>query len=136
MLLVPSNVAISDCELVECDQTQYFHKKNVKYEGIVPNDKGTHPFLLECCGLEYFESNRSVKELATDIFKAYNEVINSTQYKQKKIKPDMVGFYISNQLSILCNWDKTDEVYPHMRMEAIGGFSLPKVKIMDMVDDL
>ena len=41
IMLVPSHVAISDCELVECDQSLYFHKKTVKYEGIIPKDKGS-----------------------------------------------------------------------------------------------
>ena len=123
MLLVPSNVAITDCELVECDQTQYFHKKAVKYEGIVPNQKGKHPYLLQCCGLEYFESSKTIEAIAKDIYKAYNFV-----NLNMNIKTDMVGFYISNYLSDVCGWHKTDEVYPHMRQEAIGAFSLPKLK--------
>ena len=123
MLLVPSNVAITDCELVECDQTQYFHKKAVKYEGIVPNQKGKHPYLLQCCGLAYFESDKSIKELADDIAEAYTKV-----KAVKTIKPDMVSLNIFHYLIANCSWDMTDEVYPHMRTQAIGAFSLPKLK--------
>lgn len=123
MLMLPSKVAITDCELIECDQSLYFHNNKVKYEGIVPKDKGKHPYLLECCGLEYFESSKSIDELANDIAEAYKFVLS-----HKEVKPDRIGFHISNYLSEHFDWEKTDEVYPHMRQQAIGGFSLPKVK--------
>ena len=123
MLMLPSKVAITDCELIECDQSLYFHNNKVKYEGIVPKDKGKQPYLLECCGLEYFESDKTIEEIANEIFNAYTIVM-----KNKSLDADMIGFHISNYLSEHYDWDKTDEVYPHMRQQAIGGFSLPKLK--------
>jgi len=88
--------------------------ENVKYVGCTPA-KGANAYLLNFCGLEYFRTNRSPEHIALEIQKVVDEVTASNP------KEDMFGFHVSSRLhDILCH---TDEVYPHMRSEAIGTFS-------------
>jgi hypothetical protein len=88
--------------------------ENVKYLGCTPA-KGTNAYLLNFCGLEYFRTDRTPEAIALEIQKVVDEVLASDP------KDAMFGFNVSSRLhDILYH---TDEVYPHMRSEAIGTFS-------------
>lgn len=88
--------------------------ENVKYVGCTPK-KGANAYLLNFCGLEYFRTVRSPESIALEIQKVVEEVA------AQKPKADMFGFHVSSRLHEILN--HTDEVYPHMRSEAIGTFS-------------
>ncbi len=88
--------------------------ENVKYVGCTP-EKGANAYLLNFCGLEYFRTVRSPESIAQEIQKVVEEVAAT------KPKDDMFGFHVSSKLHDILN--HTDEVYPHMRSEAIGTFS-------------
>lgn len=88
--------------------------ENVKYVGCTPK-KGANAYLLNFCGLEYFMTVRSPESIALEIQKVVEEVAASNP------KADMFGFHVSSKLHDILQ--HTDEVYPHMRNEAIGTFS-------------
>ncbi len=88
--------------------------ENVKYVGCTPK-KGMNAYLLNFCGLEYFRTVRSPETIALEIQKVVEEVAAS------KPEADMFGFHVSSRLHDILQ--HTDEVYPHMRSEAIGTFS-------------
>jgi hypothetical protein len=119
--LLGHNEIVSACTVVEQEVTVQ-PTPNVSYEGITstPKKGEERPYLLTCCGQEYFRSSKSIEELSKDI----QEAVNNTP---KGKDPDMHTFHISSYLSDKLGWDKTDEVYPHMRMEAVGTFSVIKL---------
>ena len=116
MKLVPSNVAITNCELMECDQTLSFFKNKVSYVGIVPTTKGVQPYLMNLCGQWYFESSKPVELIANDIARAMQDAKSKDSFK------------VSQYLMYELNMDMTDEVYPHMRSNAIGVFTANGLK--------
>lgn len=122
MKLLGPNEAITNCDIIECE-VKVKASNQVSYEGITSSPKGkTRPYLLNCCGLEYFQSNKDVSELLKDIEVA----IKNTPKKGTRDSLDH-SFKVSEYLRTKLNWDLTDEVYTHMRMEAVGEF---KVKLL------
>lgn len=119
MTLVTSNhtLELSLEEHAYCDVLT----KNVKYLGCTPS-KGENAYLLNFCGLEYFRTCRSPETIALEIQKVVDEVLDSDP------KDAMFGFYVSSKLHDILN--HTDEVYPHMRSEAIGTFSYHEALII------
>ena len=121
MKLLGPNEAITNCDIIECE-VKVKASNQVSYEGITSSPKGkTRPYLLNCCGLEYFQSNKDVSELLKDIEVA----IKNTPKKPKDSMP--LDFRVSEYLRTKLKWGLTDEVYPHMRMEAVGEF---KIKLL------
>lgn len=125
MKLVPSNVAITNCELIECDTTREWGKgKNkVTYRGLVlhDGDKKEHEYLIQCCGLEYFTTTKTLEQIANDILTA---VANAPKKKDPLMHALSVADYLNNE----CEWEMTDEVYPHMRDNAEGVFIVEKFR--------
>ena len=121
MKLLGPNEAITNCDIIECEVT-IKSSNQVSYEGITSSPKGkTRSYLLNCCGQEYFQSNKEIKDLIKDIETA----IQNTPKKPKDSMP--LDFRVSEYLRTKLKWGLTDEVYPHMRMEAVGEF---KVKLL------
>ena len=125
MKLVPSNVAITNCELTECETTREWGKgKNkVTYHGLVlhDGDKKEHEYLIQRCGLEYFTTKKTLEQIANDILTA---VANAPKKKDPLMHALSVADYLKNELE----WEMTDEVYPHMRDNAEGGFIVEKFR--------
>ena len=119
MKLLGPNEAITNCDIIECEVT-IKSSNQVSYEGITSSPKGkTRPYLLNCCGQEYFQSNKEIKDLIKDIETA----IQNTPKKGTRDSLDHSS-KVSRYLRTKLNWDLTDEVYPHMRMEAVGEFNV------------
>lgn len=125
MKLVPSNVAITNCELTECETTRTWGKgKNkVTYRGLVlhDGDKKEHEYLIQCCGLEYFTTKKTFEEIANDIITALTNA-------PKKKDPLMHALSVADYLNADLKWEMTDEVYPHMRDNAEGVFIVEKFR--------
>lgn len=123
MRLVPSNVAVTNCDLVESDSKLVWGKgKNkISYEGeTIGNDDGnTHDYLVNICGQEYLSTTKSILQLVADIETAMKNA-------PKGKTTDMNSLQVANYLRYELDWDVTDEVYPHMRMNAEGTFSINK----------
>jgi hypothetical protein len=118
MKLLDPNEAITNCDIIECE-VKVKASNQVSYEGITSSPKGkTRPYLLNCCGQEYFQSNKEIKDLIKDIEVA----IKNTPKNGKGTLP--LDFRVSEYLRTKLNWELTDEVYPHMRMEAVGEFNV------------
>ena len=115
--LLPGNYKLN-VEVEEVDQLTVLDK-NVEYYGLTPN-KGENAYMLRCCGEEYFVSSRSQKEIALEIQRAYQKV------KESGVDISMRGFHISEALHDILH--QTDEVYPHMRDNAVGVFKVLKLK--------
>jgi hypothetical protein len=120
--LLGHNEAISACTVFEKEVTSKL-TPNVVYEGLTSKSKKERPYLLVCCGEEYFQSNKTIEDLAKEV----QEAINNCPATEKDDtdewrRPLAISMYLSEKL----NWDKTDEVFPHMRMESVGTF---KVKL-------
>jgi hypothetical protein len=94
---------------------------NVSYEGLTsPTKKGEErPYIIECCGEEYFKSNKSVEELSKEIQEAVDKAPKG-KGKGDWERPFSISTYLREKLG----WEKNDEVYPHMRMEAVGVFKV------------
>jgi hypothetical protein len=92
---------------------------NVRYNGLTsdPKKNEKRPYILECCGGEYFTSTKTVPEIAQEIQEAVSKAAKGK---------DKLGttFNISQYLSDKLGWDKTDEVYPHMYQQAVGKFEV------------
>lgn len=119
MKLLGPNEAITNCDIIECDVT-IKASNQVSYEGITSSPKGkTRPYLLNCCGQEYFQSNKEIQDLIKDVETA----IKNTPKKGTRDNLDHSS-KVSEYLRTKLNWEITDEVYPHMRMEAVGIFDV------------
>lgn len=105
-----------ETNVVEYGHTERHHP-DVEYSGLSVG-KGQHAFLLECCGLEYFTSDLTPMLISAKIQMAVDKV------KAAGVASDMYGFHISEQVREFFNL--TDEVYPHMRSEAVGCFVVDK----------
>lgn len=125
MMMVPPNVAITNCELMECETTREWGKgtNKVTYRGLVlhDGDKKEHEYLIQCCGLEFFSTKKTLEQIATDIITA---LTNAPKKKDPLMHALSVADYLKNDL----NWEMTDEVYPHMMDNTEGVFVVDRFR--------
>ena len=126
MKVVPRNVAITHCDLVECDtQLKWGEGKNlVTYEGEILNNANgkDHQYLVEICGCQLLFTKKSLKQIADEI---HDAIKNAPKAKN----PDLQSLKILNYLGAKHDWEMTDEVYPHMLQMVEGTFSVPAYKL-------
>lgn len=120
MKLVPSNVAITNCELIECDTTREWGKgKNkVTYRGLVLHDGDgkQHNYLIQCFGEKVVCTNGTLEEIAQVILTA----LEKAPKKRDKVEH---AISVSNYLR-----DKLD--YHHMRQSAVGEFTIKRFETL------
>jgi hypothetical protein len=122
--LLGHNEAI-DAVTVSEQEVQIKPTPNVTYEGItsIPKKNVKRAYLLDCCGTEYFEyfkSTKTTQELAQEI----QDAVNNAPKEEEKL---LTSYNISLYLSDILNWEKTDEVYPHMYQLAVGTFKVVNI---------
>ena len=119
--LLPPNHTIS-LSIEESATTQKLND-HVDYEGFAPDGKEC-AYLLHICGLSYFESSKSLLEIANEIETVViQEQENPTvEFRKQDWKGYSEDLRISLRLSYL--FGATDEVYPHMHDVALGTFKV------------
>jgi hypothetical protein len=119
--LLPPNHTIS-LSIEESATTQKLND-HVEYRGFAP-EGGQCPYLLHICELSYFESSKSLLEIANEIETVViQEQENPTiEFKKQNWKGYSEDLRISLRLSDL--FGATDEVYPHMHDMSLGSFTV------------
>lgn len=84
---------------------------SVSYSGLSMKTKQEH-MLFDCCGLHYFIATKDLKTMAQEAEAIVKEV------RASKPEAKYLDLHVSSRLADL--WQATDEVYPHMRQNAIG----------------
>lgn len=119
--LLPPNHTISLG--IEESATMQKLTDHVEYRGFSP-EGGECPYLLHICGLSYFESSKSLLEIANEIETVViQERENPTvEFRKQDWKGYSEDLRISLRLADL--FGATDEVYPHMHDMALGTFKV------------
>ena len=120
MKLVPSNVAITNCELMECETKRTWGKGNntVTYNGLVLHDGDgkQHNYLIHCVGQKLFCTNGTLEEIAQLILTALEKAPKKRDKLQHSIS---VSNYLRDKLN-----------YPHMHQSVVGEFTLKRFETL------
>ena len=120
LLLLPANNSVN--VVIEEHAIVQSLNEHVEYEGFSEESGKTNKYLLEICGLSYFESKLKPSEVAKIIEEVVVQERENPTIKERGC--DWKGY--SEDLRVCLRLSRklgaTDEVYPHMRDNAIGVF--------------
>lgn len=119
LVILPPNHNLSLS--IEEESTLQKLTENVTYEGLAA-DKGLNSYLVQICGQSYFKSQMEPAEIARQMQEIYTQERENPTLKGCDWKG--YSFDLRVCLRIASLFGATDEVFPHMRDEAIGVFIL------------
>jgi hypothetical protein len=120
-LLPPNNRM--ELQIME-DSSETKFNQYVSYEGFVPEKGVSSPYLVQVCGLSYFESRLSPKEIAERIEEIVVQERENPTKKHRSCNWEGYSEDLRISLRLADLFGGTDEVYPHMRDAAMGSFVL------------